>query len=186
MLPFLIKLVKNCAVRQYTLRSVIAQTPAFQGCFSLTSEFELPCFIVKGVPSFVNTRSHSGIDVRMLPPFSCTITPEDYWSYCYGWFVNFCQSVELRYSRSIGCLTFAIFSSFHDYVFRCFSRCRSVLNQALDLAVRFFQHWFNERFVVMFVVDLYLTFSYFVSFVRVYCSDSLVRLMSMPRVSVLL
>ena len=38
----------------------------------------------------------------------------------------------------------------------------------------------------MFVVDLYLTFSYFVSFVRVYCSDSLVRLMSMPRASILL
>ena len=32
----------------------------------------------------------------------------------------------------------------------------------------------------MFVVDLYLTFSYFVSFVHVYCSDSLVRLMSTP------
>ena len=42
----------------------------------------------------------------------------------------------------------------------------------------------SERFVVMFVVDLYLTFSYFVSFVRVYCSDSLVRLMSMPRASI--
>ena len=67
-----------------------------------------------------------------------------------------------------------------------FSRGRSVINYALDLAVRFFQHWFNDRFVVMFVVDLYLTFSYFVSFVRVYCSDSLVRLMSMPHVSVLL
>ena len=38
----------------------------------------------------------------------------------------------------------------------------------------------------MFVVDLYLTFSYFVNFVHVYCSDSLVRLMSMPCVSVLL
>ena len=38
----------------------------------------------------------------------------------------------------------------------------------------------------MFVVDLYLTFSYFVSFVRVYCSDSLVRLMSMPRASILM
>ena len=38
----------------------------------------------------------------------------------------------------------------------------------------------------MFVVDLYLTFSYFVSFVRVYCSDSLVRLILMPHVSVLL
>ena len=35
----------------------------------------------------------------------------------------------------------------------------------------------------MFVVDLYLTFSYFVSFVRAYCSESLVRLMSMSRAS---
>ena len=32
----------------------------------------------------------------------------------------------------------------------------------------------------MFVVDLYLTVSYFVSFVHVYSSDALVRLMSMP------
>ena len=30
----------------------------------------------------------------------------------------------------------------------------------------------------MFAVDLYLTFSYFVSFVHVYCRDSLVRLKS--------
>ena len=38
----------------------------------------------------------------------------------------------------------------------------------------------------MFVVDLYLTFSYFVSFVGAYCSDFVVRLMSMPRAGVLL
>ena len=54
---------------QTVYTEVITQTPAFWGCFSLTSEFELPCFIVKGVPSFVNTRSHSGIDVRPVTPF---------------------------------------------------------------------------------------------------------------------
>ena len=40
--------------------------------------------------------------------------------------------------------------------------------------MRFFHHGFRERCVVMFVVDLYLTLSYFVSFVHDYCSASLV------------
>ena len=43
-----------------------------------------------------------------------------------------------------------------------------------NLGVRFFHHGFRERSVVMFVVDLYVTLSYFVSFVHDYCSASLV------------
>ena len=43
-----------------------------------------------------------------------------------------------------------------------------------NLGVRFFHHGFRERSVVMFVVDLYVTLSYFVSFVLDYCSASLV------------
>ena len=50
-----------------------------------------------------------------------------------------------------------------------------VRNSAQDLAVRFFHHGFRERSVVMFVVDLYLTLSYFVGFVHDYCSAPLVR-----------
>ena len=41
--------------------------------------------------------------------------------------------------------------------------------------MHFFHHGVKERSVVMFVVDLYLTLSYFVSFVHDYCSASLVR-----------
>ena len=41
-----------------------------------------------------------------------------------------------------------------------------IRNQAQDLAVRFFHHGLRERSVVMFVADLYLTLSYFVSFVN--------------------
>ena len=41
-----------------------------------------------------------------------------------------------------------------------------IRNQAQDLAVRFFHHGLRERSVVMFVADLYLTLSYFVSFVH--------------------
>ena len=45
-----------------------------------------------------------------------------------------------------------------------------------------FHHGFRERSVVMFVVDLYLTLSYFVSFVHDYCVvfplSAFLRLMS--------
>ena len=50
-----------------------------------------------------------------------------------------------------------------------------IRNYAQNLAVHFFHHGVKERSVVMFVVDLYLTLSYFVSFVHDYCSASLVR-----------
>ena len=43
-----------------------------------------------------------------------------------------------------------------------------IRNQAQDLAVRFFHHGLRERSVVMFVAALYLTLSYFVSFVHDY------------------
>ena len=46
-----------------------------------------------------------------------------------------------------------------------------IRNQAQDLAVRFFHHGLRERSVVMFVADLYLTLSYFVSFVHDYCDE---------------